>query len=272
MGVQMRDVFMERLGELRFEPVDKRIRATTAGATVLDSRRPMLVWEPKRIVPNYAVPEEDIRASIRIPAQLVAPESQRPIPMLDRRPVYDPSIPFTVHTAAGAAADLELAGARLPGAGFRCADEALSGYLVIDFAACDAWYEEDERNLGHPRDPFHRIEIVHSSRHVEVQADGVRLAESQAPYLLYESMLPVRYYLPRDDVDLDGLQASETLTICAYKGHASYWSHQGRDVAWCYAEPQREAADVGGRVAFFNERVDLIVDGRRLPRPVTPWS
>lgn len=266
----MREMYFERLGELRYEPVDKRIRATLRGAPVLDSRSPLLVWEPKRVVPSYAVPEEDLSAG-------VAPSSRSPVQTprrieVDGRPALDPSIPFTVHTAPGTAADLEIAGATLPGAAFRCDDPALEGYLIVDFGACDAWYEEDERNLGHPRDPFHRIEIVHSSRRVLVESDGVLLAESQAPYLLYESMLPVRYYLPAGDVDFSRLEESSTQTICAYKGHASYWSLQGHDLAWCYAEPQREAAEVRDRVAFFNERVDLIVDGQRLERPITPWS
>lgn len=267
----MREMFFERLGELRYEHVDKRIRATLRDALVLDSRRPLLVWEPRRLVPSYAVPEQDVSASVRRASQPPSDGASRRIE-IDGRPVLDPSIPFTVHTAPGAGADLEIAGEVLPGAAFRSDDPALDGYLIIDFAACDAWYEEDERTLGHPRDPFHRIEIVHSSREVRVELDGLLLAESRARYLLYESMLPVRYYLPAGDVDMSRLEASSTRTICAYKGHASYWARQGADLAWCYVEPQREAAEVRDRVAFFNERVDLIVDGQRLERPVTPWS
>jgi uncharacterized protein (DUF427 family) len=143
---------------------------------------------------------------------------------------------------------------------------------VLDFKGFDAWYEEDERNLSHPRDPFHRIDIVHSSRHVRVESDGETLAESSRPYLLFETGLPVRYYLPPEDVRLDRLGASETSTACAYKGQASYWALDGRDVAWYYPQPLREAAEITDRVAFFNEHVDIAVDGERLERPVTPWS
>src|SRR5215216_4870377 len=109
-------------------------------------------------------------------------------------------------------------------AAFRLADPALAGHVLVDFGAFDAWYEEDERNLAHPRDPFHRIDIVHSSRHVRVERDGRVLAESSTPYLLFEPPLPVRYYLPREDVRTDLLRPSEKRTSCAYKGEASYWA------------------------------------------------
>ena len=145
--------------------------------------------------------------------------------------------------------------------------------MILDFAGFDEWYEEDERNLAHARDPFHRIDIVHSSRRVRVERHGETLAESTTPYLLFEPPLPVRYCLPPGDVAADLLRPSSTRTFCAYKGQASYWSLEGEpDVAWSYSAPLREAAEVTGRIAFFNERVDLVVDGARLERPVTPWS
>jgi len=149
----------------------------------------------------------------------------------------------------------------------------LSQYVVVDFDAVDEWFEEDERNLAHPRDPFHRIEIVHSSRSVRVERDGALLAASTRPYLLFEAPLPVRYYLPPEDVSEGILQPSSTRTLCAYKGQAAYWSLENEDdIAWSYPEPLREAAEVPDRIAFFNERVDLVVNGTRLERLVTPWS
>jgi uncharacterized protein (DUF427 family) len=99
------------------------------------------------------------------------------------------------------------------------------------------------------------------------------LAESGRPYLLFESMLPVRYYLPAPDVASQLLQPSDTRTACAYKGFASYLSlPQEPDIAWTYSDPLREASEVKDRIAFFNERVDLVIDGRRIERPITPWS
>ena len=122
-------------------------------------------------------------------------------------------------------------------------------------------------------DPFHRIDIVHSSRHVRVERDGEVLAESSNPCLLFEPPLPVRYYLPPEDVRTDLLRPSEKKTFCAYKGQASYWSLGGEgDIAWSYPEPLREAAELTGRIAFLNEWVDIVVDGKPLERPVTPWS
>jgi uncharacterized protein (DUF427 family) len=267
---------MRELGELRYEPIEKRIRAVLAGHTVVDSERAVLVWEPKRVVPNYGVPLEDIAgepgraAASAVPGK--SPPAPADAPQLGDRPVYDPSVPFSVHTGEGEPLDIHVTGADRPAAGFRLSDDALPGYVVLDFDSFDEWYEEDERNVGHPRDPFHRIEIVHSSRHVRIEHDGVLLAESRSPYLLFESMLPVRYYLPPEDLVAGLLRPSATRTLCAYKGQASYWSVDEDDVAWSYPQPLREAAEVRDRIAFFNERVDVVVDGRRAERPVTPWS
>ena len=265
----MRELLMRELGNLRHEPIDKRIRGMLGDRTVVDSERALVVWEPKRIVPSYAVPAEDIDAELRSAPPFEPTEVEAP--QLAGRPVYDPSVPFSVHTTAGE--PLTIAVDDREAAAFRPADDALAGYVIVDFRSLDAWFEEDARNIAHPRDPFHRIDVVHSSRHVRVERDGEVLAESSAPYLLFEPPLPVRYYLPPEDVAPGLLRPSDKVTYCAYKGRASYWSLQDEDdVAWTYREPLREAAEVTGRVAFFNERVDLVVDGRRLERPITPWS
>lgn len=272
--MRVQDLFMGALGQLRFEPTEKRIRGMLAGQTVVDSRRAALVWEPKRVVPSYCIPLEDIAADLEMSDdQSGEAGAGLTAPRLGNRPVYDPSVPFFVHTASGKSLDIRAHGAERRAAAFRLHDEALSGHILLDFQAFDAWYEEDEPNLGHPRDPFHRIEIVHSSRHVLVERDGEPVAESADPYLLFESMLPVRYYVRPQDVVAGVLRPSETTSLCAYKGRASYWSMDGDDdVAWSYAAPLREAAEVKDRVAFFNERVDLVIDGERRERPITPWS
>ena len=268
----MRDLLMGQLDTLRYEPTDKRIRATLDGRTVVDSTRALLVWEPKRIVPAYAVPDEDVDGEIGA-ADGAATGTPTHIPRLLDRPVYDPSIPFSVHTAGGEPLFVRARGGARAAEAFRPDDEALGGYVILDFGDFDEWYEEDERNLAHPRDPFHRIDIVHSSRHVRVAIGGETVAESSRPHLLFEPPLPVRYYLPLEDVRTDLLRPSDKTTFCAYKGQASYWSAAGEeDVAWTYRKPLREAAEVTGRVAFFNERVDVLVDGQALERPVTPWS
>jgi uncharacterized protein (DUF427 family) len=276
MTIRLRDALMH-LDALRYEPTEKRIRADLGDRTVIDSRRAMLVWEPKRVVPSYAVPVEDVDAEVAAapaagpdePTGTAAIETSR----LGHRVVLDPTIPFSVHTTEGVALTVGTPGGGRTAAAFRPSDPALADYLVLDFKAFDAWYEEDERNLAHPRDPFHRIDILHSSRHVRVELGGVLLGESRRPYLLFEPPLPVRFYLPAEDVRTERLQPSETRTFCAYKGEASYWSAAGEaDLAWTYREPLREATEITGRIAFFNERVDLVVDGEHLERPITPWS
>ncbi len=277
MSTRLRDVLMQELAVLRHEPIEKRIRATLGGETVVDSTRAMLVWEPRRVVPTYAVPEEDVRAEIApAPAGEGADADALGMPAmgaprLGDRVVLDPSVPFAVRSTEGEPLVVRSDGREAEA--FRAADPDLDGYLIVDFAGFDEWFEEDERNVGHPRDPFHRIDIVHGSRHVRVELDGEVLAESSAPYLLFEPPLPVRYYLAPEDVRTDLLRPSDTRTFCAYKGQASYLSYgEAADLAWTYPAPLREAAEVTGRIAFFNERADVVVDGARLERPITPWS
>jgi uncharacterized protein (DUF427 family) len=279
MSTRLRDVLMAELGSLRYEPTEKRIRATLEGQTVIDSTRALLVWEPKRVVPTYAVPVDDVDGEIgAAPADDSAADAQGGIPAmgaprLGDRVVLDPSVAFSVHTSAGEPLTIRARGGELEAAAFRSADPALERFVLLDFDAFDAWYEEDERNFAHPRDPFHRIDIVHSSRHVRIELDGTTLAESSRPCLLFEPPLPVRYYLPREDVRTDLLRPSDTRTACAYKGEASYFSLADEDdVAWTYVVPLREASEVADYVAFFNEFVDIVVDGEPLERPVTPWS
>lgn len=276
MSIHVRELLMRELTALRHEPIDKRIRGVLADTTVIDSTRALLVWEPRRVVPDYAVPEEDVAAEI-VPdpdgSQTADGHGVEAMgaPRLGDRIVLDPSVPFVVRSTEGEALVLRHDGCEA--CAFRPADPDLDGYLIVDFHSVDAWFEEDERNVGHPRDPFHRIDIVHSSRDVRVELGGQLLAETSAPYLLFEPPLPVRFYLPAEDVRMDLLELSDTRTFCAYKGEASYFSHAAApDVAWTYIAPLREAAEVTDRIAFFNERVDVVIDGERLERPITPWS
>ena len=272
MTVRQRHAVMQ-LDELRYEPIDKRIRGRAGDRTVVDTRRAVLVWEPRRVVPHYAVPETDVEGEIVAPSGEGDGDADADAGdlRLGELRIVDPSVPFTVHTADGESVAIR-AGDR-DVAAFRPADPALTGLLLVDFDGLDAWYEEDERNVAHPRDPFHRIDILHSSRHVRVEAGEQVLADTTSPYLLFETSLPVRYYLPAEDVNTDLLAPSDRRTWCAYKGEASYWSAPGEaDVAWTYRDPLREAAEVTDRIAFFNERVDTVVDGEPLDRPVTPWS
>jgi uncharacterized protein (DUF427 family) len=157
-------------------------------------------------------------------------------------------------------------------------DPHVPGYVEVGWNAVDAWFEEDEQVFVHVRDPYHRIDVVPTSRRVRISIDGVVLAESSNGRALYETSLPVRWYLPRDHVRMDLLERSATVTHCAYKGTPVHWSARvdnqlHDDVAWSYDdEVKREADDVRGYVCFYNERTDVEVDGVVGERPLTPWS
>ena len=278
MSTQLRRLLASNFGQLRYEPTAKRIRARLGDRTVVDTTGAALVWEPRRVVPSYAVPRSDLDGELMPAAADPAdPAGERDgSARLASRPVLDPRVPFAVHTTEGLVVDLDAAGQHRPAAGFLPGDPDLAGLVVLDFTAFDAWYEEDEENVSHPRDPFHRIDVLPSSRRVRVELDGQVLAESTRPMLLFETLLPTRYYLPRADVTA-GLTASPTRTWCAYKGQAAYFSVtvSGRevpDLAWTYQEPRHDAEPGRELVAFFDEKIDVIVDGKPQPRPVTPWS
>ncbi|GAA1808346.1 DUF427 domain-containing protein [Planosporangium flavigriseum] len=217
----------------------KRVRAYLAGELVADTTRPMLVWE-NPYYPQYYIPSADVRASLM---------------------------------GDGKVLDVVVERAKAPGAARRfpdAADPDLRDTVRLDFAAMDEWLEEDEPIYVHPRDPYSRIDILASSRHVRVEIDGVTVAESRSPRILFETGLPPRYYLPLSDLRLDLLRPSDTQTHCPYKGTAAYWSVEvnGRvheDLVWIYRTPLPESQKIAGLACFYNEKVDLFVDG--VPEP-----
>jgi uncharacterized protein (DUF427 family) len=149
----------------------------------------------------------------------------------------------------------------------------LAGYYAFYWKHMDEWYEEDELAIVHARDPYHRTDVVESSRHVKVSLDGEPLAESSRAFAVFETGLPPRWYFPPEDVRTDLFTESDSRTGCAYKGFASYWSCGDQDdLAWYYLDPTRDFKRIAGRIAFYNERVDLEVDGELLERPETPFS
>ena len=263
--------------QLRYEPTAKRVRASLDGAAVVDTLHAYLVWEPRRITPIFAVPEQELLADLAAPALSAASVKEHAFALRQgAAPTsLDPSTSFGKHTTPGAELDVLTTAATAPRAAFRPEDPDLAGYVILDFAEFD-WLEDDEEIIGHPRDPFHRVDIRASSVAVEVAFDGVTLASTNGAQLLYETLLPVRYYIPPEDVRLDLLEESPKLTVCPYKGQASYWSYpdsdQGSNLAWSYDRRYRDAAQIHGLISFYNERVDLTVDGVLQPRPVTPWS
>jgi uncharacterized protein (DUF427 family) len=271
MALTMLGHMFSALPQLRVQPTQKRIRVLAGDTLVADTTGAMLVWEPRRILAQYAVPLDDLV----FPYETFVgdgPDQLDEVRMGDGPPVLAHGN-FRLHTTPGDELTIGAGDSTRTGAGFRPTDPQLAEFAVLDWDAFDTWLEEDERLFAHPRDPFHRVDVRPSSRSVRISADGVLLAESSAPTLLFETGLPTRYYLPRSDVAAD-LVPTGTTTECAYKGQASYFSVGSlTDVAWTYEHPVWDCPGIQGLVAFFTERqVDVDLDDVRLERPITPWS
>ena len=277
VAIELADQWLRALNHLRYQPTDKRIRALAGDRTVVDSLSAVLVWEPRRVTPYYAVPERDVLVPLVAAGR--RPRAPAP-PTADGRAVL-PHGGFRAHTVPGEELSIRAPGwgtdRRLDAVAFRPADPDLSGYVVLDFDAFDRWLEEEEPIEGHPRDPYHRVDVRRSARHVRILLGDKVLAESSRPRLVFETLLPVRFYLPREDVDQRLLRPSARRTVCPYKGEAVYWSVQlsayvVEDLAWSYPKPLPAAADVAGLVCFFDERVETVVDGTRRERPHEHWA
>jgi uncharacterized protein (DUF427 family) len=274
MAVLMEQQLMAVLPELRFQPTHKRVRVRVGATPVADTTRAVLVWEPMRVVASYALPVDDIAAELVTAPPGPAPEYRSVGFGTGGPPLLDPSVPFAVHTAGGE--PLLVRSGATTGEAFRLADPALPGYVVLDFEDFD-WWEEDEPIVGHPRDPFHRIDVCRSERTVRIEEQGTVLAETTNARLLFEGTFPMaRYYIPREDVRVD-LAPGTLDTTCAYKGHATHWTatlgdRELVDIAWSYEDPLTDATPVAGLVCFYQERADLFIDGDRVERVRTPWS
>lgn len=270
MAVELRQHWRSVLDEVRFAPIVPRVRGIVGGETVVDTTEAVVAWEPRRVVPVYAVPETAFVHGCR-----PAPVQPGPPDLADLPPALGPT-EFATHTCPGTVIDVRTAEGLLEGVGFRPDDPGLGGRVLLDFTAIDQWLEEEQPRVGHPHDPYKRITIVDSSCRVQVSLGDVLLADSTRTRWLLETPLPRRIYVPRGDVRLDLLESSGTTTTCAYKGHASYLSlaghPEGRDLAWFYPSPLDDAVRVKDLVCFWCERTDLLVDGVPQPRPVTPWS
>ncbi|HEU5486266.1 MAG TPA: DUF427 domain-containing protein [Microlunatus sp.] len=275
MAVRLQDLLEGSLGELRYQPVQRRIRARLDGELVLETLGAAVVWEPHRVVPSYAAPADDIRAELSPAPPRTEPVTATPV-MLGSTALYDPSAPFAFHTAPGRELTLQVGNTRLDGVAFAPDDPALSDQVILDFDAFD-WLEEDEPLLAHPRDPFSRIDVRASDRTVRFEHRGRLVAESNRSLMLFEgALLPPRYYLPQEDIAVE-LRPSDRRSACAYKGRATYWSavvgdEVLPDLVWSYPEPLPDMQLITGRVSLFNERLDVFVDGVAQPKPVTPWS
>jgi len=213
-------------------PVPRRIRAQKDGRWVVDTSAAVYLWE----IPPY-------------------PQYYLPVADVDPELLADPALKPRLR--------------RHPN---------LPDHVRIRWDALDHWFEEDEEVFVHPRSPYARVDALRSTRHVRIELDGVLLAESHAPVLVFETGLPTRHYLARSALDLTHLEPSSTETACPYKGRTTaYWSVRigdqlHKDLAWSYDFPTRQLLPIAGLVAFYDEKVDVVLDGVRQERPVTKFS
>lgn len=249
---------------VRTESIDKRVRAYVDDVAVVDSRKPLLFWEERFPVPAYAFPRHDVRTDLLTETRAAPP--REPFFFLPKGPV---SQWF----------DLTVGGRAIPHAAWVRDAPELRDMLILSWqpGALDRWQEEEEPVAGHPRDPHKRVEAIASSRHVVVELNGVQLADSTRPVLLFETDLPTRYYLPREDVNYSVLEPTSTRSHCPYKGIADkYWNVTGQpdasDAVWSYSAPLPAVAKVAGLVGFYNELVDIIVDDIPQQRPESPFT
>ncbi len=242
----------------QIEPAPRRVRAMLGGQVVLDTTRALYLWEWPNY-PQYYIPVEDVVAGV----------------LVDEN--HEQKLSRGVARRLG----LKVGAISRPGAARVYTDASLTGlagHVRFEWDALDAWFEEDEEIFVHPRNPYSRVDALRSTRHVRVELEGVLLAESSAPVLLFETGLPTRYYLDRTAVNFTALEASDTVSACPYKGRTTgYWSIRTpsglhADLAWSYSFPTAGLGAIAGLVAFYNEKVDIILDGSPLERPRTHFS
>jgi uncharacterized protein (DUF427 family) len=238
----------------RIEPVPRRVRGYFDDTLVFSTTRARYVWEAP-YYPQYYIPLADVRMEHLLdenhPQRLQLGPSRRHSLTNARRTqeaaarVYDPD-----------------------------GDGPAAGYVRFEWDALD-WFEEDEQIIGHPRNPYVRVDALRSHRHVRVEIDGVVLADTGSPVMLFETGLPTRYYIDRTDVEFDHLEPSNTESVCPYKGVTSrYWSARvgdtvEPDIAWTYEYPMSQVSPIAGLVAFYNEKLDIFLDGEKMSRPAT---
>jgi uncharacterized protein (DUF427 family) len=245
---------------VRTEPNQRRVRVFFGGEAVADSAETLYLFETAHL-PVYYFPRDDVRFDLLEPTD------------------HSTHCPYkgdaSYYTVVAGGKRYENAVWAYPSPIDSVPE--LKDYVAFYWEQADAWFEEDDEIFKHPRDPYHRVDTLNSSRHVEVRVNGELVADSHRPRLVFETGHPVRYYLPKLDVRQDLLARSATRTRCPYKGEAVYWSVRSgdellSDLVWSYPSPIPEAPKIENLLCFFNEKVDITVDGVLQERPVTAWS
>lgn len=243
-------------GRVRTEPGSKRVRGMLGGEIVFDTISPLLVWEIP-YYPTYYIPEADVRTELLVETG-----------ELKRSPSRGDATQFVVKAGNAEGAAYAFLDPLIP---------EISGHYAFVWRTLDHWFEEDEEVFVHARDPHTRVDVLPSSRRVRVEVDGLTVADSTNAAFLYETGLPTRYYLPKNDVRMDLLTPTDLATACPYKGTARYWNldmdgETHENIVWAYDSPLPESLGIGAMVAFYNERVDIYIDEILQERPKTKFS
>jgi len=229
------------------------VRGFVNGVPIVNSKRVIVVYGARRLA-TYFFPSADVRMDVLHTAETQsAPGERRYTLEMDGRTIEDIAWSYT---------DLDGEHAEL------------RDYIAFEWRKVDAWYEEDDEVFVHPRDPYHRVDVLNSSRHVKVVIGGQVVAETRQPRLLFETGLRTRYYIPKVDVRMDLLEPTATVTQCPYKGNATYWSARigdqvFPDIVWSYPFPIPECTKIQNLLSFYNEKAEIYVDGEleKAPRP-----
>jgi uncharacterized protein (DUF427 family) len=254
----METTVSETRERVHIEDGAKRVRTYFGGELVADTKHLKLVWEVP-YYPAYYFPRQDVHMDF------LSPNGRT-----QHSPSRGDAHNFTIKAGGREGVNSAWHYPESPVVELR-------DLIRFDWNSMDGWFEEDEEVFVHPHDPYTRIDTLHSSRHVEVEVNGVKIADTRKPTLLFETRLPTRFYIPKLDIRMDLLTPTDTVTGCAYKGFAQYWSVKAgsetiKDLAWSYKTPFPENAKIAGLVAFYNEKADFIVDGERQTRPKTKFS
>jgi uncharacterized protein (DUF427 family) len=246
--------------QVEVDPSPRWVRVVFNGETIVSSKHPNLLRETGSR-PVYYFPSEDVRVDLLVPTDhhtrcpYKGEASYWTIRIGDRvaeNSVWSYVDPFPEHLD-------------------------IREHMAFYWNRVDAWYEEAEQIYAHPRDPYHRVDVLESTRRVRVAINGQTIAETSHPRLLFETGHPTRYYIPPGDVRMDRLTPTENHTRCPYKGEASYWTArvgdlEEPDIVWSYVDPIAECPRIKGYLSFFDEKVDVYVEGELQTRPVTGWS
>lgn len=230
------------------EPLRRRLRVKLADEWIADSEDVLVLHEPGRY-PVAFFPLADVRPGVLV--------SENPP---TRTPVFGATEWFTVKVGERRVVLGAWQYTALPDYAVE-----LRGRVAFTWQAMDAFFEEDERILGHAADPYHRNDIRQSSRHLVVR-DGARvIADTLRPLVLYESGFAPRWYVPRQDIDEKALMPVEGQTFCPYKGLASYYDiGEHKRAAWSYLQAWPEVARVANLVSFEPDVIDVFLDDRKL--------